>query len=82
MSHKCKGSGYICVIGEVTDYYDAKEIRAFDLCPVSSGNELTYHFLEVAFLFEKMMEYAEAEVLRAVDINKLICKQKKAIGKF
>jgi hypothetical protein len=82
LSHKCKCNSHICVIGKVTNYYDVKEIIAFDVCPESSGNELTYHFLEVAYLLEKMMEHAEDEVLRAVDINKLICKHKKAIGKI
>jgi hypothetical protein len=49
--------------------------------PVSSSNKLTYQFLEVAYSFEKMMEYAEDEELRAVDLNKLICQHRKAIGK-
>ncbi len=44
VSCKFKGNGYICVIGEVGDYYDIKEIIAFDVCPVSSGHELTYLF--------------------------------------
>ena len=58
-----------------------EEITAIDVCRVSSGNKVTYHFLEVAYSFEKMMEYAEDEELRAVDIKTLICKQRKAIGK-
>jgi hypothetical protein len=57
---------YICVIGEVEDYYDVHEIIAFDVWPVRSGNEVTHHFLEVAYSFEKMLEYAEDEMLRAV----------------
>jgi hypothetical protein len=48
-----------------------KEIIAFSVCPVSYSNELTYHFLEVAYSLEKMIEYAEDEELRAVDLNKL-----------
>jgi hypothetical protein len=82
LSHKCQGKGYIHVVGEVTDYYDVKEIIAFDVHPVSSGNKLTYHFLDVAYLFKQIMEYAEDEVLRAVDCNKFICKLKKATGKI
>ncbi len=78
---ECKGNDYICVIREVTDYYDMKEIMVFDVSQVSSGNIITYHFLEVAYSFEKMMEYAEDGELRAVDFNKLICKHRKAIGK-
>ncbi len=39
---------------------------AFDVRPVSSGNEVTHNFLEVAYLFEKRLEYAEDEMLRVV----------------
>jgi hypothetical protein len=59
-----------------------KEIIVFDVCLVSSGKEFRYHFCTVAYLFEKMIKYAEFEVLRAIDLNKLICKYKKAIGKI
>jgi hypothetical protein len=38
LSCECNSNGYICVIGEVTDYYDMKEIIVFDVCPVSSRN--------------------------------------------
>ncbi len=57
---------YIRVIGEVGDYYGVHEIIAFDVRPVSSGNKVTPHFLEVAYSFEKTLEYAEDEMLRAV----------------
>jgi replication factor A2 len=57
--HECNGNGYICVIGEVKDYYSVHKIIAFDVWPVSSGNEITHHFLEVAYSFEKTLEYAE-----------------------
>jgi hypothetical protein len=67
--HECNGYGYICVIGEVTDYYGVHEIMAFDVCPVSSGNEVTYHFLEVAYSFEKTIECAEHEMSRAVSLK-------------
>jgi hypothetical protein len=63
------------------DYCDVKEIIAFDFHPVNSGNELTHHFFEVACSFEMMMEYAEDEKLRAVDLNELICKHRTAIDK-
>jgi hypothetical protein len=46
-----------------------EEITAIDVCRVSSGNKVTYHFLEVAYSFEKMMEYAEDEELRALYLN-------------
>jgi hypothetical protein len=45
---ECNGNCYIPVIGEVADYYGVHEIIAFDIRPVSSGSEVTHHFLEVA----------------------------------
>jgi replication factor A2 len=66
MIHKCNSNCYIRVIGEIEDYYSVLEIIAFDVRPVSSGNEVTHHFLEVAYSFEKMLEYSEDEMLRAV----------------
>ncbi len=59
---------YIRVIGEVEDYYGVHKIIAFNVQPVSSGNEVTHHFLEVAYSFEKRWEYAEDEMLRAVPL--------------
>ncbi len=44
---ECNGNRYICVIGEVEYYYGVHEIIAFIIRPVSSGNEVTHHFLEV-----------------------------------
>ncbi len=67
--HECKGNVYTCVIGEATDYYGVYEIIAFDVCLFSSDDEVTYLFLEVAYSFEMMMEYAEDEMLRAVDLK-------------
>jgi replication factor A2 len=46
---KCNGNCYIHVIGKVADYYGVHEIIAYDIRPVSSGNEVTHHFLEVAY---------------------------------
>ncbi len=65
---ECNSNCYICVIGEVKDYYGVHETVALDVRPVSSGNEATYHFLEVAYSFEKRSEYAEDEMLRAVPL--------------
>jgi replication factor A2 len=67
--HNCNGNSYICVIGEVKDYYGVHKIIDFDIQPVSSGNKVTHHFLEVAYSFEKTMEYAEDEMLRAVHLK-------------
>jgi hypothetical protein len=69
MIYECNSTCYIRAIGEVEDYYDVHEIIAFDVRPVSSGNEVTHHFLEVAYSFEKMLEYAEDEMLRAVHLD-------------
>jgi hypothetical protein len=66
--HECNSSCYICVIGEVEDYYGVHEKIVFDVRPVSSGNKVTHHFLEVAYSFEKRLEYAEDEMLRAVPL--------------
>jgi hypothetical protein len=41
---KCNSNCYIRVIGEVEDYYGVHKIIAFDVQPVSSGNEVTHHF--------------------------------------
>jgi len=46
-----------------------RKIIAFDVRPVSSGNKVTHNFLEVAYSFEKMLEYAEDEMLRAVPLK-------------
>ncbi len=41
---ECNSNCYICVIGEIEDYYGVHKIIAFDVQPVSSGNEVTHHF--------------------------------------
>ncbi len=66
---ECNCNCYIRVIKEVEDYYGVQEIIAFDVRPVSSGNEVTHHFLEVAYSFEIRLEYAEDEMLRAVPLK-------------
>jgi hypothetical protein len=66
--HKCNSNCYICVTGKVEDYYGVHEIIAFNVQPASSGNEATHHFLEVAYSFEKRLEYAEDEMLRAIPL--------------
>jgi hypothetical protein len=65
---ECNSNCYICVIGEVKDYYGVHKIIAFDVQPLCSGNKVTHHFLEVAYSFEKSLEYAEDEMLRAVPL--------------
>ena len=66
MIYECNSTRYIHVIGEVEDYYGVHKIIAFDVRPVSSGNEVTHHLLEVAYSFDKALEYAEDEMMRAI----------------
>jgi replication factor A2 len=63
---ECNGNRYIRVIGEVADYYGVHEIIAFNIRPVSSGNEVTHHFLEVAYSYEKRLESVEDEMMKSV----------------
>jgi hypothetical protein len=63
---KCNGNCFICVIGEVADYYGVHEIIAFDIRPVSSGIKVTHHFLEVAYSYEKRLESVEDEMMKSV----------------
>jgi hypothetical protein len=63
---ECNGNCYICVIGEVEYYYGVHEIIAFDIRPDSSGNEVTHHFLEVAYSYEKRLESVEDEMMKSV----------------
>ncbi len=63
---ECKGNHYIRVIGEVVDYYEVHEIITFDIRPVSSGNEVTHHFLEVEYSYEKRLESVEDEMMKSV----------------
>ncbi len=63
---ECNGNRCIRVIGEVADYYGVHEIIAFDIRPVSSGNEVTHHFLEVAYSYEKRLESVQDEMMKSV----------------
>jgi replication factor A2 len=63
---ECNSNRYIRVIGEVADYYGVHEIIAFDIRPVSSGNEVTHHFLEIAYSYEKRLESVEDEMMKSV----------------
>ncbi len=48
------------------DYYGVHEIIAFDIRPVSSGNEVKHHFLEVAYSYERRLESVEDEMMKSV----------------
>ena len=49
LHRKCTINSYVCVIGMVKDDFNIRTIKA------SSGNELTYHLLEVAYSADKVM---------------------------
>jgi replication factor A2 len=63
---ECNSNCYIRVIGEVADYYGVHAIIAFYIRPVSSGNEVTHHFLEVAYSYEKRLESVDDEMMKFV----------------
>mmetsp|Transcript_10277 Transcript_10277/g.21701 ORF Transcript_10277/g.21701 Transcript_10277/m.21701 type:complete len:275 (+) Transcript_10277:71-895(+) len=47
---------YIRIIGQVKEYDGMLQVVANDVRPVSTGNELTYHLLEVAHSYEKSLK--------------------------
>ena len=71
---ECNCNRYIRVIGEVEYYYGVHEIIAFDVGPVSSGNKVTHHFLEVAYSYEKRLESVEDEMMKSVLLVNFPCK--------
>ena len=83
--HKCAINTYVRVIGMVKDDFNLRTIVASDVRPVSTGNELTYHLLEVGYSADKVMtrqmeENLDAELM-AVDLNHVICEYHLAIDK-
>lgn len=52
----CKKDKLIRIIGEVEDFGGVRRILATDLRPLSSGNELTNHFLEVSDSCDKHVQ--------------------------
>jgi hypothetical protein len=69
----------------VNDDFNLRTIVASDIRPVSTGNELTYHLLEVVYSADKVMtrqmeEKLDAELM-AVDLNHIICEYHSAIDK-
>jgi hypothetical protein len=70
---KCNGNCYICVIGEVADYYGVHEIIAFDIQPVSSGNKVTHNFLEAVYSYERRLESVEDEMMKTVLLVQCPC---------
>jgi hypothetical protein len=76
LRRKCTINSYVRVIGMVADDFNIRTIIASDVRPVSSGNEITYHLLEVAYSADKVMkkqmeEKFDAELM-AVDLNQIV----------
>jgi hypothetical protein len=85
LRRECTIDSYVCVIGMVADYFNIRTIIASDVRPVSSGNKITYHLLEVAYSFDKVMkkqieEKFDAELM-AVDLTQIVCDYQSAIKK-
>ena len=85
LHRKCTINSYVHVIGMVKDDFNLRTIIVSDVRPVSTGNELTYHLLQVAYSADKVM-MRQMEVildaeLMAVDLNHIICKYHSAIDK-
>ncbi len=56
LRRKCMINSYVRVIGMVADDFNIRTIIASDVRPVSSGNELTYHLLQVVYSADKVMK--------------------------
>ncbi len=77
LHRKCAINTYVHLIGMVKDDFNLRTIVASDIRPVSTGNELTHHLLEVAYSADKAMtkqmeEKLDAELM-SVDLNHNIC---------
>ncbi len=75
LRRKCSINSYVCVIGMVADDFNIRTSIASDVWPVSSGNKITYHLLEVAYSADKVMkkqmeEKFDAELM-AVDLDQI-----------
>ena len=85
LHRKCTINSYVGVIGMVADDFNIRTIIASDVWPVSSGNEITYHMLEVACSADKVMKKQmegklDAELM-AVDLDQIICEYQSTIDK-
>ena len=80
---KCTINTYVRVIGMVADDFNIRTIIASDVRPVSSENEITYHLLEVAYSFDKVMKKKMEEKfnaeLMAADFNQIVYDYQSAI---
>ena len=85
LRRKCTIDSYVCVIGMVADDFNIRTIIASDVWPVSSGNKITYHMMEVAYSADKVMKKQIEEKLDAelmtVDLDKIVCEYNSTIDK-
>ncbi len=85
LRRKCTIISYVLAIGLVADDFNIRTIIASDVRPVSSGNKITYHLLEVAYSADKVMkkqmeEKFDAELM-AVDLDQIVCENQLTINK-
>ena len=50
---KCVPGTYVVVVGQVKEYHGKKNLRCYDVRPMTDFNELTHHFLEVIYQHAK-----------------------------
>jgi hypothetical protein len=85
LHRECTINSYVCVIGIVADDFNIKTIIASDVWPVSSGNEITYHLLELAYSADKVMKKQMEEKfnaeLMAVDLDQIVREYQSTINK-
>jgi hypothetical protein len=84
LHRECTINSYVCVIGMVADDFNIQTIIASDVWPVSSGNKITYHMLEVAYSADKIMKHMEEKFdaeLMAVDLDQIIREYHSTINK-
>ncbi len=85
LRRECTINSHVHVIGMVADDFNIWTIIASDVRPVSSGNEITYHMLEVAYSADKVMKKQMEEKfnaeLMAVDLNQIIREYQSTIDK-
>ncbi len=85
LRRECTINSYVCVIGMVLDDFNIRTIIVSDVRPVSSGNKITHHLLEVAYSADKVMkkqmeEKFDAELM-AVDLDQIVCVYQSTINK-
>ncbi len=85
LRRECTINSYVRVIGMVADDFNIRTIITSDVRPVSSGNKITYHMLEVVYSADKIMkkqmeEKFDAELM-AVDLDQIVREYQSTINK-